>query len=327
MLRHHFAFTVNRILLLACVITLSIPQHSLAQSYTDQQSLTDRMDRIERDLTQVQGQVYRGESSPAAGPRISGANSGSLEIRLSELEEQMRNLTGAVEKATFTATKVNERLDKMSADLDFRFNELEKKAGAAPLASPTADAEPAAKATKESKAAAKSESTPDSADSKKPKSLGTVSAKTLENAEKTDAAPKEQDEAKSGDNSAQDQYDYAFSLLRQSKFDEAEIALKKFIEDNGKNPLTGNAYYWLGEAYYAQNAYDKAAVQFLKGYKLYNKGSKAPDSLLKLGSSLAKLKKKKEACATFAKLSNEFPDASSSVAEKAQDEAARIGCK
>lgn len=323
MLRYRVASNIFPVALLAGLIAWSIPHPSIAQTYSDQQGLLDRLDRLERDLSQVQGQVYRSDPSPvSSGPRITNENSGPLEVRLSELEEQMRNLTGRVEKAEFAASKVNERLDKVAADNDFRFGELEKKAAAAP--EPSADtSESRPKAAVEGKAtSSKSAATHDSNPSQK---LGSISAKALEHAEEKTTTKDSVDEDSS--KSVQDQYDDAFSLLRQSKFDEAEVALKKFIADNGKNPLTGNAFFWLGEAYYAQSAYDKAAVQFLKGYKQSTKGSKAPDSLLKLAISLGKLKKKKEACATFTKLANEFPDASSSVTEKAQEEAARLGCK
>ncbi len=126
--------------------------------------------------------------------------------------------------------------------------------------------------------------------------------------------------------SASDQYEQAFGLLRQSKFKEAESALKQFLTDHGTDPLASNAYYWLGETYYVQKNYEQAAIQFLKGYKNFPKGKKAPDSLLKLGMTLGHMKKTKEACATFSKIGKEFPDASNAIKQQVKQEAEQQKC-
>lgn len=126
--------------------------------------------------------------------------------------------------------------------------------------------------------------------------------------------------------SASDQYEHAFGLLRQSKFKEAETALKQFLTDYNSDPLASNAYYWLGETYYVQKNYEQAAIQFLKGYKNFPKGKKAPDSLLKLGMTLGHMNKTKEACATFSKIGKEFPDASNAIKQQVKQEADQQKC-
>ena len=92
------------------------------------------------------------------------------------------------------------------------------------------------------------------------------------------------------------QYDQAFNLVRQSQFGEAEIKLKAFIHDHPEYTLSSNAYYWLGEIYYVQKKYEKASVQFLRGYRNFQDQDKAVDNLLKLAMSFAKINKKSEAC-------------------------------
>ena len=58
--------------------------------------------------------------------------------------------------------------------------------------------------------------------------------------------------------------------------------------------------------YYVRAAYVQAAEVFLEGYRSDPKGTKAPDSLLKLGMSLSGLDKKREACAAFNKLIKDY---------------------
>jgi TolA-binding protein len=72
--------------------------------------------------------------------------------------------------------------------------------------------------------------------------------------------------------------------------------------------------------------YKQAADAFLKGYKTFRTGQKAPDSLLKLGMTLARLGQKDSACSAFTALDGEFPNASTQIKRIAQSERERTGC-
>jgi tol-pal system protein YbgF len=123
-----------------------------------------------------------------------------------------------------------------------------------------------------------------------------------------------------------EQYNYALGLLREQKSDEAEQALRAFIERYPEDGLTGNAQYWLGEALYARQDYDPAADAFASGYQKYPAGAKAPDNLLMLGMSLSQLGQKADACRAFAKLGRDFPGAPAAIKERARDETKRLRC-
>ena len=65
-----------------------------------------------------------------------------------------------------------------------------------------------------------------------------------------------------------------------------ELALQGFLEylkqfPNGE--LANNSQYWIGEIYYAQGDYNRALVEFKKVITNYDRGSKAPAALLKMG--------------------------------------------
>ena len=124
----------------------------------------------------------------------------------------------------------------------------------------------------------------------------------------------------------EDQYRFAFLLLRDARYDDAEVALRAFLEAHGSDALAGNARYWLGETYYVRGYYQQAAVVFYEGYNGTPKGPTAADNLLKLGMSLARSDKKKEACATFGKLTKEFPDVHADIAKLVTRERQRTGC-
>src|SRR5262249_23316852 len=125
---------------------------------------------------------------------------------------------------------------------------------------------------------------------------------------------------------ADEQYKYAFDLLRQANYPEAEAALKTFIQRHPDDPLAGNAKYWLGETYYVRGNYTQAAVTFAEGYQKYPNSSKAADNLLKLGMSLGEIGQKSDACKAFAQLSKQFPGAPANIKDRATRERKRFGC-
>lgn len=110
------------------------------------------------------------------------------------------------------------------------------------------------------------------------------------------------------DEAVNEAYNQYYALLLQAEYAQAEIGFKDFISKYPHHNLTSNAYYWLGEAYFVQKEYKKAAEQFLGGYKKFPKGNKAADNLLKLGITMKSLEKKQEACAVFDRLRREIPE-------------------
>lgn len=114
------------------------------------------------------------------------------------------------------------------------------------------------------------------------------------------------------------------SLLRR-QFGDAEAGFSDFLQKYPDHSLAGSAQYWLGETFYAQGDFKRAASNFLQGYKKYPKSRRAPDSLLKLGISLNRLGQAEQACAAYAAVSAEYPKAVD-ARKRAQAESKRAGC-
>ena len=122
-------------------------------------------------------------------------------------------------------------------------------------------------------------------------------------------------------------YNDAYNLLKQLKYEQAEVALQDFLQKYPDHELAGNAQYWLGETYYVRGLYEPAAVAFATGFKKYKKSTKGADNLLKLGLSMQQLGKEKEACTAFKNLKKEFPKASDLLLSRAKKESNKLGCK
>ena len=121
-------------------------------------------------------------------------------------------------------------------------------------------------------------------------------------------------------------YETAYGYLLQQQYGAAENAFRDFLKTHGRDPLAGNAQYWLGETYYVRGQYKSAANEFLKGYETFASSKKAPDSLLKLAMSLDRLGHKDAACSSLSELGVKFPQAPSHVKQRAANEKIRVGC-
>ena len=127
--------------------------------------------------------------------------------------------------------------------------------------------------------------------------------------------------------SPRERYQFAFGLMSQARYGDAEVALKEFIDKHGDDALAGNAWYWLGETHYVRKSFMDAAQTFFQAYKIAPEGAKAADSLLKLGMSMANLDKAEEACTTFGKLRKEFTDLKPSIERTLNREVKRLKCQ
>ncbi len=286
-------------------------------------ALYDRIDRLEQSLIDVQSQVYRGEPPPAtAAPGAGGANpnvAARQSIRITELEGEIRNLTGQLEELRFLVEQTKTRVDKLVEDIDFRLTSIERNMAAQTGQGATSGSLPRAAPRPKGVAVVTTQGA-------SPKSLGQVAPSDLAGAApaRTSDAPAD---AALPEGSLKEQYDFAHSLLRQGKYDEAERAFVQFVASYPDDPLAGNAQYWLGESYYARKDYQRAASAFLAGYQKFHDNPKAADNLLKLSMTLAAMGQKEEACAALGQLSEEYPDASTAIKRRAKNQGRRAGCR
>ena len=336
--------------------TTMVPRDVWAQSGAgrgDIQALINRIDRLQREVTTLQRQVYGGGGRSAGPGGSNRARSGSpgpasvgaagepnlaaaMQVRLDEIETQMRNFTGKVEELRHAIDQVGKRVEKLASDVDFRLKALESRAASgAALASPGAmpGSGGAASAPPGLRAAPA-----------QPGVLGTIPLKDLErqNAASSRRGSPSGSAARPAPKSAQSrlratpeaQYKYATGLLFQSNFQGAELAFVAFLAAHPNHKLAGNAQYWLGESHYARchpksnpNQCAAAARAFADGYQKYPKSVKGPDNLLKLGFALAAINKKKSACATFRRLFKEFPKAAPSIKSRARSQRRKLRCR
>jgi tol-pal system protein YbgF len=309
-------------------------------AWSQDRSTYERLDRIERDLNMLQRQVYRGAAPQAVG----GSAAANAEIRMDRIEQQMRDLTGRIEEVMNQVEQVRDRVEHLNSDVDMRVGQAPAGPGQVAAAAPP-PGRPGSAAGQRNRvpfpelpgqngddlAPPHAAGSPGPTPSGGPVPIfgtltppGTAPAAPSRPAELASAAPASRGTLPNG--STSEQYNHAFGLLKQADYPAAETALKAFVESHPKDPMAGNAQYWLGETYYTRGRYLDAATAFAEGYKRYPKSPKAADGLLKLGMSLGHANQKQNACVALAQLDRDFPHAAASVKERATAEKKKLGC-
>ena len=283
--------------------------------------LRAEVQQLKQQVLYLENQMPKGGGATAGGGTVAAQN----EVRFQQYDQQMSQLTGQIEQLELKINDLADKFDRMQKDTEFRLGELEKGgAGGMAASAPVADAGATAAPAQTDPGAP-----PQPA---QPGVMGTLSNDQMQNLPQASAGAADQAAAAAGGSvvlpgdTPQEQYDYATGLVQRGAYAEAELALKAFVSEHPKDPLAGNAQYWLGETYYVRSDFKNASVAFAEGYQKYPKSQKSSDNLLKLGMSLGQIGRNNDACTAFRQLDKQFPDASQAIKDRAARAKQRYKC-
>lgn len=257
-------------------------------------------------VAQQPAEPARAEIQPPKAEEVNSSTPGyrlnaTTVAQLEDLKDQIKALRGDIEQLQFDNARLNEKIVKFSSDVEFRFAELNKGPN---------------------KAAEKDIFNNIDTELDNDLILEDSDTKKTTKTKPKDAAV----DAKIKEKTEQEEYDDAYSYIKQKKYKDAKEGFTHFVQKYSDTDLAGNAHYWLGEINFMSKSYDKAAVEYLKGYQASIRGSRAADNLLKLGKSLSRLEKRKEACTTLTKLQKEFPNTSTQIKKQSAEEMKTLHC-
>ena len=253
-------------------------------------AMAARLDSIEKGLNVLQKYVYNLNMSQIAGSQSSGSVENNVNVE--EIGDQFKAIRADIENMKQEINQINDKIVKIVSDLEHRLTDLE-----GPIKEKKENAQLIDKVESQ---------------------LNEIEVKPNHSAQI------------SGDKSLttpEEQFRNAYYLLKEKNLEGAKAAFEQFIKSHPNNTLIGAAYYWLGEIYTSKQEYDKAAVEYLKGYQVGATSGRAPDNLLRLAESLFKLGKRQESCITIAKLNKEFPNISISIKRSANQLAKDAICQ
>lgn len=114
-------------------------------------------------------------------------------------------------------------------------------------------------------------------------------------------------------------YQKAYELIKQRKFDQAKEAFITFISQYPGSEYVPNAHYWLGELYIIEGDFVKAKVAFQTILKKYPQHTKHPEALYKIATVNYELGDRTTAKLQMEQLIQQYGDKPVSAVAKARD--------
>jgi tol-pal system protein YbgF len=109
------------------------------------------------------------------------------------------------------------------------------------------------------------------------------------------------------------EYQAAFKLLKESRYDEAAAAFTAFLKQYPDHELASNAQYWLGEVHYVKRDFPAALTAFEGVLTGFPAARKLPDALLKAGYCHYELGHYDLARTALARVTQDFPETTTAV--------------
>ena len=310
----------------------------ISNSFADNHNIYETLEIIKNDLKTLERAVYSG-SIEIENTSISSSD---LEIdpnsedvltrhllKLSEIESQFRELTNNFEEINFKLDKLSNRLSKIQADNQVRFQDIETSLSSGILSDSSSKLSLKPKIDENKILPGSSQ----------PQDLGSISYKDTETSDTSQQIQsvettativtenfQSEDKILPQDVSPEKQYEFATSFLKVGDYSTAERAFREFVLSNTDHELAGSAQYWYAETFRIRQLYTDAASAYLEGYQKYPKGKKAPINLLKLGVSMVQIGEKDQGCKMITGVELQYPNANQSVIQKAKYESKKFEC-
>ena len=307
-------------------------------SFADNHNIYETLEIIKNDLKTLERAVYSGSievKTSTNDSSVSDLDQNSEDVltrhllKLSEVEDQFRELTNKFEEINFKLDKLSTRVSKIQADNQIRFQDIETNISSGNISSVENQLSSKPK-TDEQKVLP---------GSSQPQDLGTISYKDTETNETSQQIQsvdttasivtetfQSEEKILPQDLNPVEQYEFATSFLKVGDYSTAERAFREFVLSNPDHELAGSAQYWYAETFRIRQLYTDAASAYLEGYQKYPKGKKAPINLLKLGVSMVQIGEKDQGCKMINGVELQYPNANQSVIQKAKYESKKFEC-
>ncbi len=290
---------------------------SLANAQDSLLTLKQQLDRLQREVNDLSKSVFTStrdsfEPQEISEETTSNVDLTAFDLRIYDLEKDIKKLNNSFEELIFQLDDLNQLYKELNIELSTLSLKIENNINKNNLD----------EKINENNSLSISEK-------KEENTLGSLVINS-EDLSESESTSQNQNIDLSDENeklptlSPEDQFQQAFDLLRNQKFEEAKTAFLFFIDKNRDSALSGTAHYWLGEIYLLKKEHREAALILAEGYQKFPKSIKAPDMLYKLSESLVLIDKKNDACSTLIKLEKEYPD--NKLKSKISNKVSELNC-
>ena len=275
----------KNIYLIVCLILFFIFYNKPLFAEESMLTIKQQLDRLQREVNDLSKSVFKNSNKSnenfADNNDSQTVNFAAIDMRIYDLERDIKNLTMNLEELIFQLDEIINRINKIEEDFDIKLQNIVVENSKENLDNKNE------KEDKEDVIVENSENT-----------LGTLIITSENNASKSNENNKAEGTNQNQINSdltnlsPENQFQIAFDQIRNKNYDEAKLSLKSFIKQNPENQLSGSAHYWLAKLYLFEKNYREAVLTFVEGHEKYPNSIKAPNMLYEMAEALLEMDKK-----------------------------------
>jgi len=280
--------------LILFILTININKLFAEDALTIKQQLDRIMEEV-KDLNKaVFNKSFDNEKLNSLEESIDTERFTSIDIRIYDLEKDIKNLTLQFEEILF-------KLDDISNDMTDLESELISKLEKSKIESKKENIENYQASTEED------------LEIEEKNILGKIVISDNNNA-KNDKDSSELKVEKEKNSLSQElsslnpeeQMQYALDQMMKKNYNVSKNIFDQFIKNFPENQLSGSAHFWLGKIYLFETNYRKAAIVFGEGVQKFPNSIKAPEMYYELAKSLKEMDKIPETCKTLTLLEQNY---------------------
>ena len=263
----------------------------------DALTIKQQLDRITEEIKDLNKAVFNksfdNEKLNSLDESIDAERFTSIDIRIYDLEKDIKNLTLQFEEILFKLDDISNDMVDLESKLISKFEK--------------SNIEPRKENIENNKAA-----TDEDLEIEEKNTLGkiVISDDNTKNVKEPSELSVEKEKnsllQEVSNLKPEEQMQYALDQMMKKNYNDSKNILDHFIENFPENQLSGSAHFWLGKIYLFETNYRKAAIVFGEGVQKFPNSIKAPEMYYELAKSLKEMDKIPESCKTLTLLEQNY---------------------
>jgi tol-pal system protein YbgF len=281
------------LILLLFILTINLNKSFAEDALTIKQQLDRIMEEV-KDLNKaVFNKSFDNEKLNSLDESIDAERFTSIDIRIYDLEKDIKNLTLQFEEILFKLDDISNDMVDLESKLISKFEKSNIEPRKENIENNKATTDEDLEIEEKNTLGKIVISDDNTKNVKEPSDLNVERGKNSLLQEVINLKPEEQ-------------MQYALDQMMKKNYNDSKNILDNFIKNFPENQLSGSAHFWLGKIYLFETNYRKAAIVFGEGVQKFPNSIKAPEMYYELAKSLKEMDKISESCKTLTLLEQNY---------------------
>ena len=279
--------------LLLFILTINLNKSFAEDALTIKQQLDRVMEEV-KDLNKaVFNKSFDNEKLNSLDESIDAERFTSIDIRIYDLEKDIKNLTLQFEEILFKLDDISNDMVDLESKLISKLEKINYEPRKENIENNKVTTEEDLEIEEKNTLGKIVISDDNTKNVKEPSELNVEKEKNSLLQEVSNLKPEEQ-------------MQYALDQMMKKNYSDSKNILDNFIKNFPENQLSGSAHFWLGKIYLFETNFRKAAIVFGEGVQKFPNSIKAAEMYYELAKSLKEMDKIPESCKTLTLLEQNY---------------------